>query len=237
MKKREVLGLVIASSLFVANGFVCSPVFAESPVDIEIVEKVDDGEGGYKPWEDITDAMPGMTYSAIPQIKNNGTLEARVAVCISGTAEKSDGSSASLPTNSFLITIGSHWLLNADSSSDVSDPASGNCYDYDSLLQPGEMTEPVFTEVTLSGEIGNELKNSTIGLHLEATAINDDDEPTPIPEPTPEPDSGSSTNPSSPDTGNNTWVGEYASYVGITFLAAGMIAMVVTLLRKKLFHK
>lgn len=228
MKKREVLSLIVASSLFVANGFVCSPVFAESPVDIEIVEKVDDGEGGYKPWEDITNAMPGMTYSAIPQIRNIGEMEARIMVCLSESAENSDGASVALPSNTFQISVNPHWLIDADST-DPSDPASGNCYNYDSLLQVGEMTEPVFTEVILSGNLGNEFKNSTFSLHIDAISRSDVDPVPPTPEPTPEPDS--------PDTGINTWMGEYASYVGITFLSAGVIAMIVTLIRRKIIRK
>ena len=52
-KSKLYVSLASVLSLTLASQFVYSPVFAEGPVDIEIVEVVEDGSGGFKPWEDI----------------------------------------------------------------------------------------------------------------------------------------------------------------------------------------
>ena len=85
MTKRNAFSAVVCGAALV-SGLVSVPVLASGPVDISIVEVVDDGMGGYKPWEDIVGAMPGETYSAIPRIKNNGLVVAEVEMCLSESA-------------------------------------------------------------------------------------------------------------------------------------------------------
>ena len=73
MTKGEIFGISMISVLSLGvGGFIGFPVFAEGPVDISIVEKVDDGHGGYKEWEDITGAMPGCMTRA-SECRRNGT--------------------------------------------------------------------------------------------------------------------------------------------------------------------
>ena len=69
MSKNDFCKVMLAGSLSfgLTSLFVTLPVSAVGPVDIEIVEVVDDGSGGFSPWQDITSAMPGETYSAIPR--------------------------------------------------------------------------------------------------------------------------------------------------------------------------
>lgn len=225
MSKKETFGVAIAGSLLVANSFVSFPVFAAGPVDIQIIELVDDGSGGYKAWEDITDAMPGMTYSAIPRVRNNGGVVVSVKMCLSESAVDSGGGVIALPANTFQIEIGPHWMLESGSA-DAGDPASGNCYNYDSEVPAGEITEPLFNEVTLNGELGNEYRNSTFSLHLEVDAMGEEEE-----------DDGGGVIPTEPDTGANTAIQSFAKYTGITFLSAGILALVITAIRKKILKK
>ena len=169
MTKREMyFGMICALVSATSGSFVGSPVFAEGPVDISIVELVDDGSGGYKPWEDITGAIPGMTYSAIPRVRNDGTVSTDVRMCLSESAVNAAGDSIALPANTFGINIGSGWNLDNEGVANITDPASGNCYKYSGELAVGDVTEPLFTEVMLSSVLGNEYKNSTFSLHLEA---------------------------------------------------------------------
>ena len=178
MKKMITVSAASVLTFVGAGQFVCSPVFANGPVDISIVEKVDDGSGGYKDWEDITDAMPGVTYSAIPRVKNDGSTAVEVRMCLSESAKSSDGGSISLRPNTFGIEINGNWELEKGSKN-ASDPAKGNCYRYNSKIAVGEVTEPLFSEVTLSPELGNEYQGATFNLHLDAYAAEEFPEETP----------------------------------------------------------
>lgn len=206
---------VLATGL--VSSFVSFPVFAEGPVDIEIVEVVEDGSGGFKPWEDITGAMPGMSYSAIPRVKNIGEVPVSVRMCLTQSATNGGGEEISLPTGTFGIEINSNWALES-TSANPADPASGNCYNYNSMVEVGGVTEPIFSEVILSGELGNEYENCTFNLHLVADARGDE-RPTPTP--------------SNPDTGVAT-NSEALTTAGAVFLTAGLatlIGMTIYLIR------
>lgn len=221
MTQRKVYDVVAGSLALVMVGqFVCFPVFAEGPVNIEILQVVDEETG--EAWQDIVGAMPGVTYSAIPRVRNDGVVPVSVRMCLSESATDALGNSINLPANTFGIDIDSRWVLDSESSKDASDPAVGNCYDYNAMLEPGAMTEPIFTEVRLSSELGNEYENSTFGLHLDAEAKGDL---------LVEPD-----NPNSPDTGANSAREAFLINSGLIFATAGVLALIIMGI-KKLFCK
>lgn len=227
MTRRGIFGIGSVLVLSIVSGFVCSPVFAEGLVDIDIVEMADDGTGNYIPWTDIVGAMPGEVYSAIPRVKNNGETAVIVKMCLSQSATDGGGESIALPNNTFGILVNESWTLES-SETDAVNPATGNCYIYNSELEVGEVTEPLFTEVSLSSELGNEYENSTFSLHLEAEAT-DSEEFTPEPTPTPSPE----LTPESPNTGVNSVL--YLEIVSPVFYTAGVIevfALIAYFLRR-----
>lgn len=226
--------LCVASVLLAGavGGFVSVPVFANGSVDISIVELVEDGSGGYKYWEDITDAMPGMTYSAIPRVRNDGSVPVFVQMCLSESAIGGNGELISLPSNTFGININENWSLNDDSINDSSDPASGNCYDYTTKLAVGDVTEPLFTEIVLSSELSNEHSSGAFSLHLLAYAREEEDsEPVVVPDDSEDGVAGNSSSssstevatPESPDTGLNTV--SYIDNVSPLLYSAGVIVL------------
>ena len=215
MTRRGIFGIGSVLVLSIVSGFVCSPVFADGPVNIGIVEMVYDGSGEYKPWEDIVGAMPGMTYSAIPRVKNNGETIISTRMCLAESAVDADGNAFALEAGTFTIDINDEfWTLDigGDDGDLVSSPIDV-CYKYNTELAIGEMTEPLFSEVALSSDLGNEYEGSTFRLHLYADAAGD------LPA---NPDTGANTN-SEPLT--TVW---YVSLsVGLVVLA-GMIAYLIT---------
>ena len=227
MTRKEKFDVSIIGILVLASSqFVYLPVFAEGPVDISIVEEVDDGSG-YKDWEDITDAMPGMTYSAIPQVKNDGSLGAYVEMCLSESATNAGGETIALPANTFEISINEHWSLSNRWVTNAVDPAAGNCYEYDSMLEVGALTEPIFTEVALNRMLGNEYQGATFNLHLEAIAVDEkpDDPVGPV-----NPDV-----PGNPDTGTTNAPGLDAALVIPYVLGiAAIVVLIIHLLRNAL---
>ncbi len=225
MTKKELISSVAISAL--AAGFVAFPVFAEGPVDIKIVEKVDDGTGNYKDWEDITGAMPGMTYSAIPRVKNTGEVPVEVRMCLSESATNATGDEISLPVNTFGISINGDWSLDNEGVTNTSDPASGNCYRYGSMLEVGAVTEPIFTEVVLSPALGNEYQGATFNLHLDAYAAGDE-----LPE-------DEEATPGNPDTGGVTKSEPLTTggYVALSLGAAVLLSMISYLVARSLRKK
>lgn len=220
MTRKELFGMGVAGVCVAGAGcFVGCPVFAENPVNISIVEVVDDGAGGYKPWEDIIGAMPGATYSAIPRVKNDGEIPVTIKMCLTQSATNGDGETIDLPADTFGIEINPNWALDS-TVADPANPATGNCYNYNSEVAVGDVTEPLFTEVTLSSELGNEYENSTFNLHLEAEATGDYE---PVPD--------------NPDTGANT-VSYFDNVKPIVF-SAGTIALfaVVAFVLRKILRK
>ena len=209
--RRRIYGVVAGVlSLAGASTLVCFPVYAEAGAKISIIEQVEDGSGGYKPWKDITGAMPGESYSAIPQVKNNSSAAAEVAMCVSGSVKNAAGVVAELPAGAFEIDIDEHWILDGTIATDVVGLESADCYRYESAVKAGEMTEPIFTEVTLSKKLGNEYKNSVFSLYLQAFLIGEpsDDGPGGLPEdeepsgkPDDEPSGGSDEKPSGGSSG------------------------------------
>lgn len=147
-----------------------------NPIDIKIIEMSDDGSGNLTPWQDIANAIPGSTYSAIPRVINYGTTEVSVSICLSRSGQTSSGDPIEVTNEHILVNLEPGWTETEET----------ECYKYNSTLAPGELTEPLFSSVTINN-ISNEHQGATFNLHLYAEAIGD------IP-PTPEsPDTGFST--------------------------------------------
>ena len=228
-------------SALLVGGFVSVPVLADGPVDISIVEVSNDGSGGFSPWQDITSAMPGETYSAIPRVVNNGSVPVEVRMCIFESATNSAGETINMRPDTFGITINENWTLDNDGAADTSNPASGNCYKYNSTVNAGDLTEPLFSEVTLNAGLENEYQGATFNLHLDATATGDEEASD---------DSGDSGNDNSgtvsgegandvgsPDTGENG--PSYFEIVSPVFYAGGVVAVfaLVAFMIKKFMEK
>ena len=235
MKKTYMVITTGLLSSALAGSFVCCPVFAEGEADISIVELMDDGSGELRPWEDIVNAMPGETYSAIPRVRNDGSEPLKIKMCLSESSISTTGEPIALPPNTFGITINQHW--NAENDGDTSDPASGNCYNYESKVNPGNITEPLFSEVSLSGELGNDFQGNTFSLHLDAYAETEDESEEEPSDGSDEGSEGSATDsgsPSNPDTGamtNNEKMSSVVSLIPYFLGSAALIVLMIHLIR------
>lgn len=229
MTKRNILSAVVCGVALIISGLVSVPVLAEGPVDIQIVEMGDDGVGNLiEEWQDITGAMPGTTYNAVPRIQNKGTVVASVRMCLAESGVDATGNVIELDEGTFAIDVNDeYWTLDAgeDDGGSVSSPIAV-CYKYNTELSAGSVTEPLFSEVTLSSELGNEHKNATFNLHLYAEAVGEKlDE--------------SEVIPANPDTGANTNLEPLTTvwYVSLSVGLAALIGMITYLIAKSLRKK
>lgn len=226
-RKNLLITVTSIISLVISGGFISSPVFAENPVDIEIVEIADDGSGNYVPFQDITNALPGETYSLIPQVLSHSETDISIRVCLNESGQDSSGNPISIPNDTFIININSHWLPDSEA----------NCYKYDSSLNPESLTSPIFEEVTINNAINNEYQNATFNLHIYAEGITGEPDSQDEPSEPDEQSKESSSNitppstPSSPDTGFYTFIS--SALPTISIIAALIMVGTLIFFRRK----
>lgn len=153
------IAMIGGTSAYFATTDRAHNIITTSGVSIEILETAIDDEGRVVPFEDIEDALPGETYSKIPQVKNTdeGSVWVRTLPSVSATAP--DGSPLPVPDDVFIIDYQPGWTK------------SGNYYYYDVALSANETTSPLFTEVTIRPDLPDIYQNATFSLTLDADAV------------------------------------------------------------------
>lgn len=134
-------------------------IITTSGVSVELVETAVDDAGRVVPFENIENALPGESYSKIPQVENTdeGSAWVRILPEISATAP--DGSPLPVPENALIINYQPGW------------EKSGNYYYYASALSANETTSPLFTEVTIASDLPDIYQNAKFSLTLTADAV------------------------------------------------------------------
>ena len=170
-----------------------------NPIDIEIIEMSNDGSGNFTPWQDITGAMPGQTYSAVPQVINHSSIEVNVRICLTRSGQTSSGIPIVATTEHIIINPEPNWTKESDT----------DCYKYNFPLASNAITDPLFNSITI-GNLNNEHQDATFNLHIYAEATGD------IP----------TTTPDSPDTGFFTNTAPLTISV-TTILSLGIIILII----------
>lgn len=136
-------------------------VITSSGVDIELVETTEDGE----PFANVAGIMPGTTVSKIVKVRNK-QADAYVRVSCEVEATGADGKPLDLskiPNGDKAIVMDlnlTDWALGED-----------GYYYYKYPLEAGDITEPLFTEVSFDAEnMGNEFQNAKLTITVQAQA-------------------------------------------------------------------
>ena len=112
-----------------------------------------------QPFENLDGIMPNTVVTKIAEIKNTGASPAYVRVQVTkGILPAGAGE-----IDPELITLDlneTDWTLRED----------GYLY-YNSALQPGELTAPIFTSVMFDKEMGNEYQGATVNVDVAAQAV------------------------------------------------------------------
>ena len=134
-------------------------IIATSGVSVEILETAIDDTGHVSPFQNIVDAHPGETYSKIPQVHNIDEGSAWVRIHISTTAEK-DGTPLPVPADALTMDFNtSDWTQ------------SGDYYYYNTTLDAGELTPPIFTNVVINPELPDEYQSAVFSLTVTTEAV------------------------------------------------------------------
>ena len=109
-------------------------------------------------FENLEGIMPSMSATKIAEIKNTGASAAWVRVKVEKNIQlQGDGT-----PNADLVELDlntTEWT------------AQDGSYYYNKALQPGEVTEPIFTAVTFDASMGNEYQHATVSVDVSAQAV------------------------------------------------------------------
>lgn len=135
-------------------------VIATNGVKIELVETALDANGREIPFADITNAVPGVSYSKLPKIKNLDTGEIWARIKMTQSAASQDGTEVDLPSRALNIDLDlENWVFN------------NGYYYYKTPLGVGEATTPLFTKVVIDPGMGNEYGDTKVSISLRAEAV------------------------------------------------------------------
>ena len=112
----------------------------------KIVEE--DGEGN--PFEDVEGAMPGDEIGKVVYIKNTGETPYFVRIKVTKSIELAEGVVGTAnPDYVTIMTDGKEGFNTAKWTQ------KGDFWYYNGIVEPGKSTEPLFTDVKLSGDMDN----------------------------------------------------------------------------------
>ena len=133
-------------------------VITMGSLKMELVELNEEG----KPWTNVENIVPGMEVTKKAYVENNGSVDFYTRVKI---------------TKSFLPAQGEELpqldtdLVELDLNEKYWERGEDGFYYYREPVAPDEETEPLFTKVTFSTDMGNEYQNVQVIIDLEAQAV------------------------------------------------------------------
>lgn len=137
-------------------------VITTGNIKVELQETTDqkDADGNPLPFEDLSGVMPGENASKIVQVKNTGANPAYIRIKVEKAIELAKDVQGIADTG--LITMDyntADWT------------EQGGYFYYKKALQPGTLTEPLFTAVNFSGDMDNLYRNSSIRVDVSVFAV------------------------------------------------------------------
>lgn len=145
-----------------------SNVITTGNIDIELEEWMEDADNNDElipfPENGVSDVMPGSQISKIVQVRNIGGNPAYVRIQVEKTIELDDapGQVPDLDLITFDLNT-EKWELGTD-----------GYYYYKNVLQPGEVTESLFTVVTFDSDMDNMYQKSSATVDVTAYAVQSD---------------------------------------------------------------
>lgn len=157
-----ICGLAILATGTAANFVVEKTAYNVITTGLLYMELVEETTGG-QPWpeEGFADVIPGRVIDKLAKVHNNGAVPFFCKVTVTGTVKAYEG--GELPFEPITLDIDTeHWILRGES------------YYYYRILYPGEVTEPLFTQVTFDPKMGNEYMRAKVNINVLAQAVQSD---------------------------------------------------------------
>ena len=166
-KKRVLcLALIICGLAVLASGTAAYFVSEETAhnvitTGILYMELMEETTGG-QPWpeEGIKNVVPGMTVDKIVQVRNEGGVPFFARISMDQVVIPGPGVEAELSFEYISLDLNTEQWIEKD-----------GYYYYYRILEPGEMTEPLFTKVSFAPQMTNDYQSCTVEIHVLAQAV------------------------------------------------------------------
>lgn len=167
-KKRRIalLAAIVSCLAVIASGtfayFVAEEtnynVITTGSLAMDLIEETADGE----PWPEngVHGVMPGEFVDKVAYVKNTGDVDFYARISLEKIITAAEGVTDELNFNGITLDINDGAWTERD-----------GFYYYNAVLKPGEATEPLFTRVSFSGELGNEYMNARVQINVRAQAV------------------------------------------------------------------
>lgn len=162
--------LVIAASAYVTLAYFTADdqvtnVITAGNVKIELCEMMTTENGdALVPFEDVSGVMPGTEVSKIVTVKNTGNNAAYVRVSVNSLIKDANDIEDELLTDRLDSYI--ELDINTENWTYMDD----GYYYYNTALEAGAETEPLFTTVKYLEKMPNEYQNTTLEMNITAYA-------------------------------------------------------------------
>lgn len=133
-------------------------VITAGSIEIELQEWTDSGNG-LVPFENVGGVLPGTEISKIVQVKNTGGQDAWIRVSLDKAIHLADGVEGEVDLSLISYDLNTAFWTEKD-----------GFYYYNTALQSGVVTEPLFTKVSFSKTMGNLYQNSEAVIDVTAQA-------------------------------------------------------------------
>jgi len=156
-----VICLAIAAygtSAYFTHEETATNVITSGSIKAELQEWSDTGNG-LVPFEDIDGVLPGMEISKIVQVKNTGGQAAWIRISADKSIHLAEGVNGDVDLSLISFDLNTAFWTEKD-----------GFYYYNTILQPNEVTEPLFTKVIFSATMSNMYQNSKAVIDVTAQA-------------------------------------------------------------------
>ena len=118
---------------------------------MELVEETEEG---------VSDVVPAVEIGKVVYVENKGSVPFFTRIQITKVFYPAEGVETELDVGLVRLNLNTEDWTEQD-----------GFYYYNTILQPGEKTKPLFTKVTFAPEMGNEYMNSKVEITVLAQAV------------------------------------------------------------------
>lgn len=138
-------------------------VITSGKVNIDLIETTINEDGTESPFEDLIGIMPGTSVSKVVRVTNTGDASAYIRIAVDKDILLASG----VDEDVYLDLISINYNIGSDA--DEWTFKEGYYY-YNSPLDAGDTTKPLFTEVTFDKTMGNKYQEATTEIDVKAYA-------------------------------------------------------------------